>query len=245
MVGVSLGLGIAIAIPVVGGIITSNLTRESLAGWYPTLDKPALNPPGWFFGPVWAVLYTLMGIASYQVFHVTGFDWQSRALKLYATQLALNFLWPITFFNWRKLALSCLVNLALLTTAVATTGAFYKIRTEAGQLMLPYVVWLAFANLLNIGVWRRNPHANEVQPAGQQKPLKGEEYGPTGPAGKPAPSASMGAAPRRTMRTAAPRLQQHRALQAPRTLHTRLALRRTAVLPRAAAAPTPARALFC
>jgi TspO/MBR family len=199
-----------------------------------------------------------------QVFHVTGFDWQSRALKLYASQLALNFLWPIvrsaplhvpctfmlhllrtpnnalrrfvgwcadlkpatvqTFFNWRKLALSCLVNLALLTTAVATTGAFYKIRTEAGQLMLPYVVWwvlidltvsaacgaairckqvtcwesscltmhclcsggrLAFANLLNIAVWRKNPNANKLEPARQQKPIEGDEYGPTGPAGRP------------------------------------------------------------
>lgn len=67
-------------------------------------------------------------------------------------------------------------------------GAFYKIRPEAGQLMLPYVAWLVLANLLNIAVWRRNPHANDVErvDASQQKPLEnGDNYGPTGPAGKP------------------------------------------------------------
>lgn len=238
----------SIAIPVVGGIITSNLTQGSLTGWYQTLDKPAINPPGWVFGPVWAVMYTLMGIASYQVFHVTGYSLQSRALKLYATQLGLNMLWPILFFNGRKLALSCLLNLGLLVTSIATCGAFYKIRPEAGQLLLPYVAWLCFANILNFAVWRRNPHAGDMEPAKDGKPLDGgDNYGPTGPAGRPATSASMAAAPQKALRSVAPQLAQRRILQAPRTLRTRLAPRRTAMrspqLARAAAGATVVRAM--
>jgi tryptophan-rich sensory protein len=250
---VSVPLATSIAIPVVGGIVVSNLTRDGLMGWYQALDRPAWNPPGFVFGPAWAVLYTLMGIASYQVYHVMGFDLASRPLKLYATQLGLNLLWPIMFFKWRKLGLSVLLNLALLVTSVATTGAFYKVQPEAGQLLLPYVAWLLFANILNISVWRRNPHAGDVEPAANKevKVVDSKDgYGPTGPAGKPGPATASAMAPVRwtAARTASPQLAARRMLQSPRTLHTRLPVRRpvtAARLPQLAAAPTAARTMMC
>mmetsp|Transcript_8550 Transcript_8550/g.25605 ORF Transcript_8550/g.25605 Transcript_8550/m.25605 type:complete len:259 (-) Transcript_8550:296-1072(-) len=250
-------LAVAIGIPVLGGLFVSQLTQESIVTWYRTISKPSWNPPAIIFAPIWTVLYALLGVASYQVWQVgVGNAW---ALKLYLAQLALNFLWPLVFFNMRNLSLSVLVNLALLATSLATQGAFYRVHPEAGQLMMPYIIWLCFANLLNFVVWRRNPHGGEVTTTDapstvatdnpKQVSNRGEDYGPIGPT-------TASAEPRRAapIRISNPQLAAPARSPMLRTLRTRQQVTarraaprmaaRTMAAPRmAASAPALARAL--
>lgn len=247
---------IAIALPVIGGLFISQLTQESIVTWYRRLRKPFWNPPAIVFGPVWTVLYSLLGVASYQIWKSGGGAAQQWALKLYVVQLALNFLWPLVFFNSHNLALSCLVNLSLLATSLATQGAFYRILPEAGQLLLPYIVWLSFANVLNITVWRMNRHSGDVRspdaPSSvadskvqtRAKPVD-EKHGPTGPA-----TACMAPCLKASKRFSPPHREIARRLAAPSNLQSRLqGARRPLVAPlramRATGVSTAPPRMFC
>ena len=119
-----------------------------------TRSAEFLTPPMWLFPVVWSILFVLMGIASYLVVMQKGED--TKALTLYAVQLIFNFFWSIWFFNlgWYLFAFLWLVALWILI--IATTVAFYRISKPAAWLMLPYLVWVAFAGYLNLGVWWLN-----------------------------------------------------------------------------------------
>lgn len=120
---------------------------------FKTLNKPPLSPPGWLFPVVWSVLYTLMGVASYLVLTAsTPKSEIAQAIRLYGLQLAFNFFWTIWFFNfgWYWFSLVWLVALWLLI--LSTTVAFYRISKPAGLLLLPYLLWVAFAGYLNAGI---------------------------------------------------------------------------------------------
>ncbi len=121
---------------------------------FETVNQPPLTPPMWLFPVVWSILFVLMGIASYLVVMQKGED--TKALTLYAVQLIFNFFWSIWFFNlgWYLFAFLWLVALWILI--LATTVAFYRISKPAAWLMLPYLVWVAFAGYLNLGVWWLN-----------------------------------------------------------------------------------------
>ena len=121
---------------------------------YETVNQPPLTPPMWLFPVVWSILFVLMGIASYLVVMQKGED--TKALTLYTVQLIFNFFWSIWFFNlgWYLFAFLWLVALWILI--LATTVAFYRISKPAAWLMLPYLVWVAFAGYLNLGVWWLN-----------------------------------------------------------------------------------------
>ena len=122
-------------------------------GYYERLRKPEWAPPGSAFGPVWTVLYALMGTAAWLVSERPR---SARALRLWGLQLALNAAWTPLFFGARAKAAS-LVEIGLLWTAiVATTVAFFSHRRLAGALMLPYLAWVTFATALTFEVWRRN-----------------------------------------------------------------------------------------
>lgn len=187
---ISTPLAVSVAIPIVGGVLISEATRDNMTWYRRDVLKPSWSPPGWLFGPVWVVLYGLMGTASYMIYEMTTTypELGNRALLLYAAQLALNFLWPLVFFGGKKLGTSVAVNFALLITSAATCGAFYKVLPEAGQLLLPYLAWLVFANILNWKVWRLNPPGVEdIQEAARRDERarleeKGTHgYGPLGP----------------------------------------------------------------
>lgn len=125
------------------------------AEFYAQLDKPSWAPPAWVFGPVWSVLYALMGVAAWLV-------WRSPvpargALGLFAAQLAANALWSWLFFAWRLGALAAVEVLVLLALILATVAAFWRRSRPAALLMLPYLLWVAFASLLTWSVWQRNP----------------------------------------------------------------------------------------
>jgi tryptophan-rich sensory protein len=120
--------------------------------WYSTLPKPSWTPPGWIFGPVWTVLYTMMGIAAWLVWKKVG--WWHPALRLFYFQLLLNALWSPLFFGFRRPDLA-FVDIVLLECAIiGTTIAFWRISQAAGVLFLPYLAWVSFATVLNFAVWR-------------------------------------------------------------------------------------------
>lgn len=126
-------------------------------GFYESLVRPTWAPPAWLFGPAWAVLFTLMAIAAYLVWHARGWRGARGALTLYGVQLVLNALWTWCFFAWRQGGLA-LVEVIVLWLAIAATAiAFGRVRRVAAVLLLPYLAWVGFATALTLVVWRLNP----------------------------------------------------------------------------------------
>ena len=125
--------------------------------FYTQLVRPDWAPPASVFGPVWTVLYTLMGIAAWLVWRVGGFRAARTALGLFLVQLALNALWSWLFFGWHLGALAFADILVLWASIVATAIAFWRISRPAGALLVPYLLWVGFAAVLNYRVWQLNP----------------------------------------------------------------------------------------
>ena len=125
------------------------------ANFYAQLSKPSWAPPAGVFGPVWTVLYALMGVAAWFVWRSPGP--RAAALTLFAAQLAANALWSWLFFGWRLGALATVEVFVLLALIVATIGAFWRTSRTAALLLLPYLFWVGFASLLTWAVWRGNP----------------------------------------------------------------------------------------
>jgi tryptophan-rich sensory protein len=126
-------------------------------GWYRQLRKPAWSPPSWLFGPVWTVLYALMGVAAWLVASGGGSRaGRGVALAAFGVQLALNAAWTPVFFGLRRPGLALAEIVATLAGVAVTVALFLRQRTLAGVLLLPYLAWTAFATLLNAEIWRRN-----------------------------------------------------------------------------------------
>lgn len=126
--------------------------------WYMTLVKPAWNPPNWLFGPVWTVLYILMGVALVLVLREKGVAKQlrQRALVSFSGQLALNLVWSPIFFTFQKPGVALLDLIVMWCTIFVTMQAFRKISKTAFWLMVPYIVWVTFAGYLNLSIWLLN-----------------------------------------------------------------------------------------
>lgn len=137
----------------VGGL-SALFTRGSMEQ-YASLEQPPLSPPGWLFPVVWTALFLLMGIAAYLVWMEAGRD-RRTALTLYGAQLVMNFFWTLIFFNWRNYGLAFFWLLALWILILLCTLRFFKEKPTAGWMMVPYLVWVAFAGYLNAGVWLLN-----------------------------------------------------------------------------------------
>ena len=125
--------------------------------FYQALVRPAWAPPGWVFGPVWTLLYALMGLAAWLVWREAGFRGGRLALSLFGVQLVANGLWSWLFFAWRRGALAFVDVVFLWLLILATTLAFWRVRRPAGLLLLPYLAWVAFATALTWAIWRANP----------------------------------------------------------------------------------------
>ncbi len=127
------------------------------ADWYNSLNKPSWNPPSWVFGPVWTTLYTLMGIAAWLVWKKFGFKYAKPALSVFLIQLVLNGLWSQLFFGLKSPGWAFLEIFFLLATILLTTFLFSKKVKAAAWLMVPYILWVAFATVLNGTIWWINP----------------------------------------------------------------------------------------
>ena len=131
-------------------------TASGVDTWYPTLVKPAFNPPDWIFGPVWTVLYLMMAIAAWRVWRRPPSEQRSVALAVFGLQLALNLAWSVLFFGLQSPG-AALVEIVLLLGAIAgTTYLFWRQERLAGLLFVPYLLWVAFATLLNVSIWLLN-----------------------------------------------------------------------------------------
>jgi len=145
-------LGLTFAAAAIGGFASA-----SAGDFYRQIVRPDWAPPGWLFGPVWSVLYLLMGIAAWLVWRARGFDGARAALSLFLVQLAANALWTWLFFAWRQGALAFAEILVLWALIVATTISFWRVRPLAGALLLPYLAWVSFACALTWATWKLNP----------------------------------------------------------------------------------------
>lgn len=151
-----LTLVVSVVIANLAGILGSIFTVNSINSWYLFLNKPFFSPPNWLFGPVWVVLYTLMGIAAWLVWEKTKSESNKKALIIYGIQLFLNFLWTLIFFGLKNPALAFLEILVLLAFIIYTTVLFFKIDKRAGWIMVPYILWISFASMLNLAIWALN-----------------------------------------------------------------------------------------
>jgi tryptophan-rich sensory protein len=125
--------------------------------FYAQLARPEWAPPSSIFGPVWTVLYALMGIAAWLVWRAAAFRTTRLPITLFLVQLALNALWSWLFFGWHQGALAFADILLLWVSIVATLIAFWRVSRLAGALLLPYLLWVSFATALNYAVWQLNP----------------------------------------------------------------------------------------
>ena len=148
----------AIAICQLTGAIGSLFTFSAIPSWYTTLVKPSFTPPNWVFGPVWILLYALMGIAVYLVYEtkVKNKKLKEFALALFGIQLILNAIWSIVFFGMQNPLGGLIVIVLLWLSIAATMVKFYEINKIAEILMIPYILWVSFATALNYWIWALN-----------------------------------------------------------------------------------------
>jgi len=125
--------------------------------FYGQLAKPGWAPPAGVFGPVWSLLYLLMGVAAWLVWRQRPSQSVDGALGLFIMQLVANALWSWLFFGWHQGALAFADVLLLLALVAITAAAFWRIHRLAGLLLLPYLAWVGFASALTWAVWQRNP----------------------------------------------------------------------------------------
>ena len=148
---------ISIVICQLAGVIGSFFTMDAIPVWYDTLAKPSFNPPSSVFGPVWVFLYLLMGIS---LFLVWKEDLKNKHVKtafmIFMIQLVFNAAWSIVFFGMRSTAGGLVVIIILWILILITTLKFMKISKTAGMPLVPYLLWVTFAAILNYSIFTLN-----------------------------------------------------------------------------------------
>lgn len=147
-------LGICYAAAGLGALWTRPVVDSS---WYRDLRKPPWNPPSWVFGPVWTALYTAMALAAWLVWRED--PGATLPMLVFAVQLGFNVIWSLLFFRLRSPGWALLDIVALWLSIAANLVAFFPVSATAGWLMVPYILWVSFAGLLNGWIWRHN-HAS-------------------------------------------------------------------------------------
>jgi benzodiazapine receptor len=139
------------------GFIGSYFTTPAIPTWFATLQKPSFAPPNWVFAPVWTSLYILMGISLFLVWQKGREDKTVKAaIYLFAGQLVLNALWSFVFFGLRSPLLGLIEIIILWIAILATILSFMKISRTAAYLLIPYILWVSFASIVNFSIWSLN-----------------------------------------------------------------------------------------
>jgi len=173
-------LVVSLAIPQIAGWVGSVFTIPAITPWYSTLTKSTLTPPAWVFAPVWAVIFSLMGISLFIVWkngwqvknalftsegktwnpwtrRFWSGDWQKgNIIAIFWIQLVLNVLWSYVFFGWHQSGLAFFELLALWFSILYLIINFYRVSKSAAWLLLPYILWVSFAAYLNWAIWMWN-----------------------------------------------------------------------------------------
>lgn len=138
------------------GIAGGKISSEAISEWYRTLKKPSINPPSWIFGPVWTLLYAMMGWSVAIIWKNKVGRERISAHLAFGVQLCLNFLWTVLFFGMRN-PFAAFVNIVfLLLSIVVTMITFWRVSKKASLLLVPYLLWVSFASVLNWFLWRLN-----------------------------------------------------------------------------------------
>ena len=148
---------VSILIVFIAGTIGSTATLPQIPTWYASLAKPSWAPPNWLFGPVWTILYILIGIALFLVWKegISRKD-VKLAISVFVVQLVLNVLWSVIFFGYNSLLGGLIVIIILWIAILANIIFFYRVSKSAGLLLVPYIVWVTIASYLNYSVYLLN-----------------------------------------------------------------------------------------
>ncbi len=148
---------ISIIICQLAGVLGSLFTRPAIPTWYVNLNKPSFTPPNWIFSPVWITLFILMGISAFLVWNrginVKGVK---KALIIFVVQLILNAFWSVAFFGFKSPLAGLIVIILLWIAILFTIINFNNISKTASLLLIPYIIWVSFAAVLNFSIWRLN-----------------------------------------------------------------------------------------
>jgi tryptophan-rich sensory protein len=147
---------VSLILPIGLGSIAGMVTAKEIPLWYDTLVKPSFNPPSYLFGPVWTVLYILMGISMFLIWNTPKTELRQKALTVFGVQLFFNFWWSILFFSFHTIILSILDILLMWFLIIYMIMLFKKIKPIAAYLQIPYLLWVTFATALNICIWYLN-----------------------------------------------------------------------------------------
>ena len=139
------------------GVSGSLFTASSVNSWYSYIVKPSFTPPSWLIGPVWTILYIMIGVSLFLV-------WTTKASKkvkkkaywIFGVQIVLNAMWSVAFFGAQNPGLAFIVIALLWISIILNIIEFYKIKKSAGYLLVPYFLWVSFASVLNLAIWILN-----------------------------------------------------------------------------------------
>lgn len=149
-------LVISILIPLALGAIAGRFTAQAVPEWFASLNRPSFSPPNWIFGPVWTVLYILLGISLYLIWKQIPSKERNNALWIFSAQMFLNFIWSFVFFYFNQIGLALIVIIGLWLSITLMLVSFYKIKPLSAYLNIPYFLWVTFASALNAGYYILN-----------------------------------------------------------------------------------------
>lgn len=148
---------ISLALPQLAGILGSFATVTAISTWYANLTKPFFNPPNWIFGPVWIILYLMIGISSYLIWQKIESNKKAKqALNLFWLHLVFNASWSLVFFGLQRPGLAFVNIIILWIFILVLIIRFWKINKVASYLLMPYFLWVSFASILNFAIWYLN-----------------------------------------------------------------------------------------
>lgn len=133
------------------GVLSAVVSGGNFKAFYSSLNQPPFAPPAWLFPVAWGILYALMGISAFLI-DESGHDLKQKALVIYWVQLFINFLWSPVFFGLKSLTGAVVVIVLLLMAVSVMILTFWKIRKSSAYLNIPYILWVAYATYLTIGV---------------------------------------------------------------------------------------------
>ncbi|KAF0202940.1 MAG: tryptophan-rich sensory [Bacteroidetes bacterium] len=139
----------SILLPLLIGAIAGMFTAQAVPDWYNQLNQPSFNPPGWIFGPVWTILYIVMGFSLFLIWKLEAGKQRNQAIAIFFVQLLLNFGWSFFFFYFQMIGVALVEIIVLWLTIVLMLTRFYKLKPLAAYLNIPYLLWVTFATVLN------------------------------------------------------------------------------------------------
>ena len=149
-------LFICLLLPLAIGGISGYATASGIHDWYITLHKPSFNPPNYLFGPVWTLLYLLMGVSLFIIWRSNQGRKRNEALKIFAIQITFNFLWSFLFFRFNLVGVAFMDILVIWFSIVLMIFIFRRVNKIAAYLQIPYLLWVTYGTTLNGAIWLLN-----------------------------------------------------------------------------------------